>query len=90
MTPHNNNPWAWLDDVVKRWPIIVCIIALITWLITLQLKQEAMAESINDIPPLKLQIQMLDKKIDVLGEKFDALTEALGYEIKLKAIKKEV
>jgi hypothetical protein len=81
--------WAWLDDITKRWPVITCIFGLILWLTALQFKQEAMAQAIQEVPTVKAAVDRVEKKVDTLGESFDALSEALGYEIKLKAVKKK-
>lgn len=88
MTQHNDS-WEWLDDIIKRWPVITGILGLILWLTALQFKQEALAQSVHDVPGIKTSIQTLEKKIDNLNESFKALTESLGYEIKLKAVKKD-
>lgn len=90
MPPHDNNNWAWLDDLTKKWPVILGILGLVLWLTALQFKHEAMASSIQEVPNVKVQLDRVEKKVDTLRESFTALSEALGYEVKLKAVKRGV
>lgn len=74
--------FAWLDDLVKRWPIIVLIFGIVGWMTRIQWQQDAMANDIKGVP-------QLTESVNEINGKLDALLEGLGYEVRLKAVKKE-
>lgn len=75
--------FGWVDDLVNRWPVITTVVGLIVWLTVMQANQAAMATEMKGIPALNMTVQDLSNKVE-------ALTEALGYEVKYKAVKKKV
>lgn len=77
-----NDNFAWVDDLARRWPVIMVVFGLVAWMTAMQWKQEAMAADIRNVPDLTA-------KVDDINNKLDALLQGLGYEVRLSAIKKE-
>lgn len=82
MTIEKNSSWSWLDDIIKRWQVIVVIFGIMAWMTRIQWQQDAMAADIKGMPELT-------ESVSEINGKLDALLEGLGYEVRLKAVKKE-
>lgn len=86
MSPEKSDHFAWLDDLVKRWPIILLFFSGVGWITRMQFVQTAQAEELHKISK---DFPAVAQKLDDLDVKFDAMLEALGYEVKLKAVKRD-
>lgn len=78
----NSDHFAWVDDLVKRWPVITLVAGFIGWMTIMQVRQEAMAREINGVPELKISVGLINKKLD-------AVILALGYKVEYIAVKQE-
>lgn len=85
MTSEKSDHFAWLDDLIKRWPILILFISGIGWITRMQFVQAAQAEELQKITQ---KFPEVVNKLDMVNEKLDAMLEVLGYEVKLKAVKK--
>ena len=86
MSTEKSDHFAWLDDLLKRWPIILILVASVGWVTRMQFTQSAQAEELQKISK---DFPVMVKKLDDLNVKFDAVLDALGYEVKVRAIKRE-
>lgn len=82
---HKENPFAWVDELLKRWPIIISLCLAVVWLTTMQVQlhaatdnQDKMKEQLetfdsikSEFPYLKDKVSSINSKIDTLGDKID-------------------